>query len=36
MDKWTIFNNSKVVRITASAGTLVAVATLVGAGWKWA
>jgi hypothetical protein len=36
MDKWTIFSNSKVVRITASAGTLVAVATLVGAGWKWA
>ena len=35
MDKWTIFQSNKVVRITASAGTLVAVATLVGAGFKW-
>jgi len=35
MDKWTIFNNSKVVRITASASTVVAVAALVGAGFKW-
>jgi len=34
MDKWTLINN-KIVRISASAGTLVAVATLVGAGWKW-
>ncbi len=35
MNKWTILQNSKVIRITASAGTLVAVATLVGAGYKW-
>ncbi len=35
MDKWTVFQNSRIVRITASASTLVAVATLVGAGWKW-
>ena len=35
MDKWTIFNNSKVVRITASASTVVAVAALAGAGFKW-
>jgi hypothetical protein len=36
MDKWTVVNNSKVVRVTASAATVVAVATVVGAGWKWA
>jgi len=35
MDKWTILSNSKVVRITASAATLVAVATIAGAGYKW-
>lgn len=35
MNKWTIFQNSKVVRVAASAGTLVAVAAVVGAGWKW-
>jgi hypothetical protein len=35
MNKWTIFQNSKVVRITASAGTLVAIAAVAGAGWKW-
>ena len=35
MDKWTVFSNSKVVRITASATTLVAIAAVVGAGWKW-
>lgn len=35
MNKWTIFQNSKVVRVTASAGTIVAVAAIVGAGWKW-
>lgn len=35
MDKWRITKNSTVVRITASAGTLVAVAAIVGAGWKW-
>jgi hypothetical protein len=36
MDKWTVFSSSKIVRITASASTLVAVAAIVGAGWKWA
>jgi len=35
MDKWTIFTNSKTVRIAASASTVVAVATIAGAGWKW-
>jgi|GEM_PF-1112467 len=35
MDKWTILSNSKVVRVSASATTLVAVATIAGAGWKW-
>ncbi len=35
MDKWTIFSNSKVVRIAVSASTVVAVATIAGAGWKW-
>jgi hypothetical protein len=35
MDKWTILASSKAVRVTASATTLVAVATIVGAGWKW-
>ena len=35
MDKWTIFSNSKVVRITASASPLIAVAAIAGAGWKW-
>lgn len=35
MNKWTIFQNSKVVRVAASAGTLVAVAAVVGAGFKW-
>lgn len=35
MDKWTIFQSSKVVRIAASAGTLVAVAAIAGAGFKW-
>jgi len=35
MDKWTIFSNSKVVRVAASASTLVAVAAIAGAGWKW-
>ncbi len=36
MDKWTIFQNSKVVRISASAATIVTVAAVVGAGFKWA
>jgi len=35
MDKWTILSNSKTVRVAASATTLVAVATIAGAGWKW-
>jgi len=35
MNKWTIFQNSKVVRVAASAGTFVAVAAVVGAGFKW-
>ena len=35
MGKWKILQNSTVVRIGASAGTLVAVAVLVGAGYKW-
>lgn len=35
MNKWTIFQNSKAVRVAASAGTLVAVAAIVGAGFKW-
>ncbi len=35
MDKWTVFQNSRVVRISASASTLIAVAAIVGAGWKW-
>ena len=35
MDKWTILSNSKVARIAASATTLVAVAAIAGAGWKW-
>lgn len=35
MDKWTIFQSSRIVRITASAGTVIALAALVGAGFKW-
>jgi hypothetical protein len=35
MDKWTILSNSKVVRVAASASTLIAVAAVAGAGWKW-
>lgn len=35
MDKWKIFENSTVVRIAAGAGTLIAVAVLAGAGYKW-
>jgi hypothetical protein len=36
MDKWRMLNNSTIARITVSAGTLIAVAALVGAGYKWA
>ncbi len=35
MDKWRNVKNSTIARVTASAGTLVVVATLVGAGHKW-
>ena len=35
MDKWTILSNSKVVRVAASSTTLIAVAAIAGAGWKW-
>jgi hypothetical protein len=35
MNKWRLLKNSTVVRITASTGTLIAVAALVGAGYKW-
>lgn len=35
MDKWRNAKNSTIVRISASAGTLVAVAALAGAGFKW-
>lgn len=35
MNKWNLMQNSKVVRVAASASTLVAVAAIVGAGYKW-
>ncbi len=35
MNKWRIAKNSTIVRITASAGTIAAIAALAGAGWKW-
>mgnify|MGYP000845960598 CR=1 FL=1 len=35
MDKWKIVAESKIARVGASAATLIAVATVVGAGWKW-
>ncbi len=35
MKKWNLLNNSTVVRATASASTIVAVAVIVGAGFKW-
>lgn len=35
MSKWNAFRDSTVVRISASAGTFVAVAVVVGAGFKW-
>ncbi len=35
MNKWNLFQNSKVVRVTASAGTIIAVVAVVGAGYKW-
>lgn len=36
MDKWRNLKTNTIVRVSASAGTLVAVAALVGAGHKWA
>lgn len=35
MHKWNMFKDSTVVKVSVSAGTLVAIATVVGAGWKW-
>ncbi len=35
MGKWNRFRDNTVVRVSVSAGTLIAVATVVGAGWKW-
>ena len=35
MQKWNAFQKSAAVRIVASAGTVVALAAIVGAGWKW-
>ncbi len=35
MSKWNAFKDNTVVRVAASTGTLVAVAVVVGAGFKW-
>ena len=35
VSKWTAFKSSTIVKVSASAGTLVAVAVVVGAGFKW-
>ncbi len=35
MNKWSILQNSTVVRVAASTTTMVAVAVIVGAGYKW-
>lgn len=35
MNKWKMFKDSKVTQVTVSAGTIVALAAIVGAGWKW-
>ena len=35
MDKWKIIMDSKAARVSASAGTVIALAAIVGAGWKW-
>lgn len=35
VSKWTALKNSAIVKVSASAGTLVAVAVVVGAGFKW-
>lgn len=36
MNTWTKLRTSTIVRVSASAGTLLAVGVLVGAGYKWA
>ena len=35
VNKWRTAKNSTIIRIAASAGTIVAVAALAGAGFKW-
>lgn len=35
MNKWKAAQESKIVRIAASAGTVIAIAAVVGAGFKW-
>ena len=35
MNKWKMFKDSKVTQVTASVGTVIAIAAIVGAGWKW-
>jgi len=35
MQKWNAFQKSTAVRIVASAGTVAALAAIVGAGFKW-
>lgn len=35
MDKWRSTSRNTVIRISASAATLVAAAAIVGAGFKW-
>ena len=35
MQKWNAFQKSTVVRVVASSGTVIALAAIVGAGWKW-
>lgn len=35
MDKWRSNSKNTIIRISASAATLVAAAAIVGAGYKW-
>lgn len=35
MNKWKIIKDSTITKVAVSAGTLVAVAATVGAGFKW-
>ena len=35
MQKWNAFQKSTVVRVVASSGTVIALAAIVGAGFKW-